>query len=407
MDLEHLRANRTAGGGETAGGLREILQLSNAADVISFAGGFPDPATFPSAATLASLTEDVVSRGDGKALQYAPTPGLESVRDYLASRLEGLDGHRPAAEEVMVTSGAVEAIELICKRFVDPGDEIVVEAPTYLGAIMGFRAHGAHVVPVDVDDAGLRVDELEDLLRSGARPKLVYIIPDYQNPSGVSLDEQRRTALAELAEHYGFLILEDVAYRELYFEEPPPRSLWARNPGCTVQIGTFSKIFFPGVRLGWAAGPREAIDEMVTAKQNTDQCASALGQCLMEEYGRQGFLDSGLRSARRFYHDRCDRLVSALARTMPAEVTWERPQGGFFVWMACPPGTDAVDLARRARDHALAFVPGVPFFPDGRGKERIRLSFSRVDEERLEEGCERLGDLLRERALVSESDSKG
>lgn len=395
MELSRLLAARTAA--NVGEGLKEILRLANATDVISFAGGFPDPATFPGTA-LVEVLEEIVKSGDASAMQYSPTPGIESVREYLRERLASVEGVRPSAPNLMVTSGAVEALELVCKRFLDPGDIAVVEAPTYLGAIMAFRGHEATIVGVDTDEQGLKVDQLEDLLRSGTRPKVLYTIPDYQNPRGVSLSEERRDRLLELAEHYGFLIVEDVAYRELHFDGPPPRSLWARNSDVVVQIGTFSKIFFPGVRLGWAVGPAPAIEQMVVAKQNTDQCAAALGQRLLEEYGRRGLLDQGVRASRGLYRRRRDRLIAGLERSLPGGVRWLTPRGGFFVWLEMPSAGDSVDLARRAQDHGIAFVPGVPFYADGRGRANIRLAYSRIDGEELDEGCRRLGQLLSEPA---------
>lgn len=395
MDIQRLLAARTAQ--DVGEGLKEILSLANARDIISFAGGFPDPATFPGT-PLVEVLEELVKNGDATAFQYSPTPGVESVREYLQGRLARLEGVRPAAECLIVTSGAVEAVELVCKRFLDPHDTVLVEAPTYLGAIMAFRGHGAQILPVETDGDGLRVDQLTHLLHAGARPKLLYCIPDYQNPRGVSLSDERRDALVELADRFGFLIVEDVAYRELHFNDEPPSSLWARNPEVVVQVGTFSKTFFPGVRLGWGIGPQPVIGQMTVAKQNTDQCAGALGQRLLEEYGRRGWLDDGLVTSRELYRRRRDRLVAALEDSLPETVRWLTPRGGFFVWLEAPPTVDSVELARRARSHGVAFVPGVPFFPDGRGRSNIRLAYSRIEDQDVEEGARRLGRLLSEHA---------
>lgn len=393
MDISGLLAARTSI--DVGEGLKEILELANATDVISFAGGFPDPSTFPGA-MLVELVDQIVRSGDASAMQYSPTPGVDSVRDYLRSRVEALEGVRPGDGDLMVTSGAVEAVELVCKRFLDPHDTVIVEAPTYLGAIMAFRGHQADIATVDTDDQGLRVDDLSDRLMRGQRLKLLYTIPDYQNPRGVSLSEERRDALVELADRYGFLIVEDVAYRELHFDGAPPTSLWARAPSLVVQVGTFSKTFFPGVRLGWAAGPRDVVDQMIIAKQNTDQCAGALGQRLLEEYGRRGLLDRGLVASRTLYRGRRDRLVAALERSMPDGVRWAVPHGGFFLWLEVDADIDSVALGRQARAAGVTFVPGVPFYPDGRGRRNIRLAFSRVDGAALDEGCRRLGLLLRQ-----------
>jgi len=374
-------------------GLAAILALAGNTEIISFAGGFPDPQTFPGE-RAATLMQELVSGGDVSALQYAPTQGLPGPLDALATRLEVLQGHGPAADELMVTSGAIEALELVGKSFIDPGDDVVVEGPTYLGAIMAFRSFEAKVVAVAMDEHGLQVDELEQRLDRGLRPKLLYTIPDHQNPAGVSLSLERRQTLVELARHHGFLVVEDVAYRELGFRDDPLPSLWSLAPDVVVQAGTTSKTFFPGVRLGWAAGPNEVVAQLVAAKQNTDQCAGALGQRLFEEYVRRGWIDEQLTQSRALYQRRCERMMSALERFMSPSATWTKPEGGFFSWLRLPEGIDAIGLAQRALKSGVAVVPGDPFFPDGRGSNNVRLSFSRVDDELIDEGIQRLAALI-------------
>jgi len=388
---EALFAERTRGGaGE---GLLQILAMAGAKDVISFAGGFPDPLTFPGPA-LAEILRELAARGDASPFQYSPTEGLPGPRDYVAERLERVDGRRPDESELMLTSGAVEAMELVGKAFLDRGDRVLVEAPTYLGAIMAFQSFEAVVEGIPLDEDGLAVDELERTLASGPAPKLLYTIPDFQNPAGVSLSAERREALVELARRHGVLVLEDVAYRELSFVDERPPSLWSLAPELVVQAGTFSKTFFPGVRLGWAAGPAEVVSKLVWAKQNTDQCAGALGQRLLEEYGRRGHLDEGLARARALYRSRRDAIMAALERHVGDAASWTRPEGGFFTWLELPDGGDAVAAAGRALEAGVAVVPGPPFFPAGGGERHVRLSFSRADEAEIEEGIRRLGPLL-------------
>ena len=386
---EELFAERTRGG--AGDGIIAILGFLGNPDLISFAGGFPDPATFP-AGQAAELLQELASAGDTSAFQYAPTNGLAGTRDALASRLETLQGARPDEDELLVTSGGIEALELVAKSFLDRGDTVVVEGPTYLGAIMAFRGFEAEVVAVPLDADGLDVDDLAGRLAGGLRPKLLYTIPDHQNPAGVTLSAERRTALVELARRYGFLIVEDVAYRELGFDGTALASLWSIGPDVVVQAGTTSKTFFPGVRLGWAAGPAEVVAQLISAKQNTDQCAGALGQRLFEEYARRGWIDEQVERSRALYAGRCDRLLAALERTMPPEVEWTHPSGGFFSWLTLP--VDAADLARRAVDDGVAVVPGTPFYPDGRGSTNLRLSFSNVDDELIDIGIGRLARLL-------------
>jgi 2-aminoadipate transaminase len=385
-----LFATRTRG--NVGAGIAEILALLAVPDLISFAGGFPDPRTFPRERASALLAE-FAAAGETLAFQYAPTRGLAGTRDALAGRLEATQGRRPADDELVVTSGAIEALELVGKTFLDPGDVVAVEAPTYLGAIMAFRGFQADVRTVPMDGDGLEVDELERLLADGLRPKLLYTIPDHQNPAGVSMSAERRERLVEVAQRHGFLVVEDVAYRELGFTDEPAPSLWSLRPDVVLQAGTTSKTFFPGVRLGWAAAPADVAAQLVNAKQNTDQCAGALGQRLFEEYVRRGWIEEQLAESRSLYRRKCGRMLAALERSMPPDVGWTTPRGGFFTWLTLARG-DATDLARRAAERGVGIVPGVPFFADGRGRDSVRLSFSMVDETLIDEGVERLAALV-------------
>ncbi|HVA31408.1 MAG TPA: PLP-dependent aminotransferase family protein [Gaiellaceae bacterium] len=384
-------AARTRGGvGE---GIAEVLGFLGLPDIISFAGGFPDPVTFPRE-RAAALLQEFAATAEVSAFQYAPTRGLAGTRDAFAGRIETLQGVRPADDELLVTSGGIEALDLVGTSFLDRGDCVVVEGPTYLGAIMSFRAFEAEVVAVPMDDRGLEVDELERRLGDGLRPKLLYTIPDHQNPAGVSLPAARRDALVELARRYGFLIVEDVAYRELGFEGGALPSLWSLGPDVVVQAGTTSKTLFPGVRLGWALGPAEVCTQLASAKQTTDQCAAALGQRLFEEYVRRGWIEEQLAASRSLYRRKCERMLAALERSMPESVRWTVPNGGFFSWLTLPDGGDAVDLARRAVELGVGVVPGTLFYPDGRGGDNLRLSFSLVDELQIDDGIERLASLV-------------
>ena len=379
--------------GDVGDGIATVLAFLGMPDIVSFAGGFPDPETFPRE-RVAALLEEFAASGETAAFQYAPTRGLAGTLDALADRIETREGRRPSDDELSVTSGAIEALELITKSFVDPGDVVVVEGPTYLGAIQAFRGFEATVVAVPLDDHGLDVESLETRLAQGLRPKLVYSIPDHQNPAGVSLAAERRGPLVELARRYGFLIVEDVAYRELGFSDEPPASLWSLAPDVVVQTGTTSKTFFPGVRLGWAVGPADVSSRLVAAKQNTDQCAGALGQRLFEESLRRGWIDGQLALSRALYRRKSERMLAALERSMPTGARWTRPEGGFFSWLTLPDGGDSVELARRAAERGVGIVPGTLFFPDGRGADTVRLSFSMVDEALIEDGIERLGSAL-------------
>ena len=384
------RRARVLGGGE----ITAILALAGATDVITFSGGFPDPETFPTE-ILAGIATRLIAEDAGVALQYSATEGLAGVRDYVAGRLESREGAAPGPGGLMITSGGIDCMELLAKSYVDPGDVVVVEAPTYLGGIMAFRGYEADVSGVPVDGDGMRVDVLGDLLAGGLRPKILYTIPDYQNPTGLSMSAERRHELVRLARRYGFLILEDVAYRDLGFSSAPPASLWSLAPDMVLQAGTFSKVFFPGVRLGWAAGPDEIISQLVVAKQNSDQCSGALGQRMLEEYGRAGHLDRQLVSSRALYARRAALMADALSAHMPDGATWTEPGGGFYVWLTAPDGVDTVALTAAARARKVAYVPGRPFYPGDAGTAQIRLAYSRVTDHLIDEGVRRIGEVLR------------
>ena len=387
---EELFAARTRGGvGE---GIAEILGLLAVPGLISFAGGFPDPRTFPRE-RASQLLAEFAETGEASAFQYAPTRGLAGPLDAVAGRIESAQGRRPADDELMITSGSIEALELTGKTFLDPGDTVVVEGPTYLGALMAFRGFAAEIAVVPLDDDGLQVDELERQLAGGLEPKLLYTIPDHQNPAGVSMSTERREALVALARRYGFVIFEDVAYRELDLGEKSLPSLWSLAPDVVVQAGTTSKTFFPGVRLGWAASPAAISSQLVSAKQNTDQCAGALGQRFFEEYVRRGYLDEQLDASNALYRMKRDCMLAALEQSMPDHVRWTSPRGGFFTWLTLP-GGDASSLAAAAVTAGVGIVPGSLFYPDGRGKDNVRLSFSLVDESQIAAGIATLATLV-------------
>jgi 2-aminoadipate transaminase len=388
---EGLFAARTRGGvGE---GIAEILALLEVPGLISFAGGFPDPRTFPRE-RASQLLAEFSDTNEASAFQYAPTRGLAGPLDALAGRIESTQGRRPADDELVITSGSIEALELTGKTFLDAGDTVVVEGPTYLGALMAFRGFAAEIAVVPLDDDGLQVDELERQLAAGVMPKLLYTIPDHQNPAGVSMSTERREALVELARRYGFVIFEDVAYRDLNLDGENLPSLWSLAPEVVVQAGTTSKTFFPGVRLGWAASPAQISSHLVSAKQNTDQCAGALGQRFFEEYVRRGYLDEQLAASRALYRTKRDRMLAALERSMPDDVRWTTPHGGFFSWLTLPARIDAAALAAAAVAGGVGIVPGSLFYPDGRGGDNVRLSFSLVDETQIDTGVETLAGLL-------------
>ena len=362
--------------------------------VLSMTGGFPNPATFPSG-EVGEIAARLVREDAGVALQYAPGAGIASVREYLRERQAEQQGLCPQPDELMVTSGGMECIALMCQALLDPGDTVAVEAPTYLGALIAFNAAEAHVASVPMDEDGLQVDALEHDLQAGRRPKFLYTIPDHQNPTGRTLPLERRRALVELCRRHGVPILEDVAYRELTFEGSPPPSLWSLAPDVVLQAGTFSKTFFPGVRLGWAAGPAALVAELTAAKLNTDQCAGGLGQRMVETYGRAGGFERHLPAARALYASHWAALSAALSSHMPEAVAWTEPTGGFMTWLTLPDEIDTLALRPAALEAGVAYVPGAPFHAGDTGRNTLRLSFSHLGETELETAVERLAPVLR------------
>ena len=390
VDWPALLAGRAARAGDK---LTAILSLAAATDVITFSGGFPAPETFP-APLLDELLPRVLREGAGTALQYSPTEGLPRAREAVARLVADTQGRAVDPADVLVTSGGIEGLQLLTRMVLDPGDRVLVEAPSYLGAIMAFAGFEAEVEGVPIDTDGLRVDALEAALARGRRPKLLYLIPDHQNPTGVSLAEQRRRPVVELCRRYGVPIVEDVAYRELGFDGTARTSLWSLAPDLVVQLGTFSKILAPGFRLGWAVGPAPLLAAMTAAKQNSDQCAGAFGQTVMAEYVLGGHLAGSLAAARGLYRRRAGLLLDALAAHMPPGVSWTRPEGGFFVWLTAPEHVDTRDLVAPAARLGVAFVPGAPFYPGPGGTNRIRLAYSRVADDVIDDGIGRLATLL-------------
>ena len=361
--------------------------------VLSMTGGFPNPATFPTD-ELDQIAARLVRDDAAVALQYTPCTGIPSVREYLVDRQQQLQGRRPDDAELIVTSGGMECIALMCQALIDPGDTIAVEAPSYLGALMAFGGAEADVVAIPMDDDGLCVAVLAERLAAGLHPKFVYTIPEYQNPTGRTLPLDRRRDLVELCRRHGVLIFEDIAYRELSFDEASLPSLWSLAPDVVLQAGTFSKSFFPGVRLGWATGPREVIAELAAAKQTTDQCAGALGQRMVEEYGRAGGFERHLPAARALYASHWSALSQALTRHMPADVDWTAPTGGFMTWLTVPGELDMLALRPAAIAAGVAYVPGPPFHVGDQGNNALRLSFSHLTESELGVAVERLAAVV-------------
>lgn len=387
-----------------ASDIRDAFKLAERGDVISFAGGFPSPETFP-LEEVGIVAQEVACKMGATSLQYGPTEGLYELRAVVARRLEA-QGVFCRPEEVLLTNGSQQALDLIAKVFVDPGDPVIVEQPGYIGGISAFGNYEAVYWGIPLDSDGLRTDVLHEELkkvsggRNGGRrttPKLCYIVPNFQNPSGVTLSEPRRRHLVDLAREYRFIVIEDNPYGEIRFEGTPLKHVKSYDAdGHVLYLGSFSKIAFPGLRIGYVIGPEELVRKMAVAKQGTDLCSNSFGQKLLVECERRGLLDAHLGSIIEIYRRKRDLMIAALGAYFPEEVRWTYPQGGFFIWVTLPEWMDAKQMLPRAvAEMGVAYVSGGAFFTDGTGKNTIRLAYSQATDDAIVEGVRRLGEFLR------------
>src|SRR3954471_1681410 len=361
--------------------------------VLAMTGGFPNVATFQTE-VLGEIAARVIATDPGVALQYGPSAGLASTREYLRARVAATQGVAPAEDELIVTSGGMECIDLLCRTMLEPGDGVAIEAPTFLGAILAFTAYEAELTGIPMDADGMLVDELAARFSRGYRPKFVYVIPEYQNPSGRTLSLERRRALIGTCRAYGVLIFEDVAYRELSFDGTSLPSLWSLGPDVVLQAGTFSKIFSPGFRMGWALGPASLVAPLADAKQNTDQCAGALGQRMVVEYGLGGHFEAGVARAQALYAAHWSALSASLSAHMPPGVEWSEPTGGMFTWLSVPSDIDVRAMRDAATAARVAYVPGRAFYVGDAGDNAMRLSYSSLSEADLGEAGRRLAGVI-------------
>jgi 2-aminoadipate transaminase len=388
--------------------IRELLKLTQQQDIISFAGGLPAPEMFPIAECQEAACRVLAEHG-ASSLQYGPTEGFPPLRQFICERMRRYCIDADPAN-VVITSGAQQALDLIGKLLINPGDRILVEEPTYLGALQAWNAYQAEYVSVPTDDDGLCTDQLESALRVG--PKFMYILPNFQNPSGTTLPLSRRLEVVRLSNKYGIPIVEDDPYGALRFEGehlPPLVALdvdfhrsYGLNghgfmEGNVIYLGTFSKTLAPGLRLGWVVAPVEVIDQIVMAKQGVDLHTSNFVQMLAYEVVRTSFFDEHVRKIRKVYGERRQVMLDAMERHFPAGCSWTSPEGGLFLWARVPEWIDTTDLVKKAVEHKVAYVPGSAFYADPRhGRNTMRLNFSNAQPAQIEEGIRRLGDLLKE-----------
>jgi 2-aminoadipate transaminase len=383
----------------TSSAMRDLMAITERPEVISLAGGLPDTSTFPRE-RLAAMLSKIAAADGARALQYGPTEGLRGCREAIAEVMAA-EGTVVDPDDVLVTSGGQQVIELVCKTLLDPGDVVVAEAPTYPGAVPTFSAYQADVVQVEMDEHGMRTEALEACLarldREGRVPKFIYTIPNFHNPAGVTMSLERRRRLVEVANERQLLVLEDNPYGLLRFEGEPLPSLRSLDEGgFVITLGTFSKILSPGIRIGWAVAPGPVHQKMVIGKQGGDLCSSTLSQLLVERVFAEGGWMAYVESLRELYRHRRDVMLRALEDFMPAGTEWTRPQGGLFLWATLPEYLDTTDLLARALQRNVAFVPGRAAFLDGRGGTSMRLNFSAVGEDDIREGVRRIGDVVAE-----------
>jgi 2-aminoadipate transaminase len=384
--------------------IRELLKLTEQPDIISFAGGLPAPDVFP-VEQFREACNYVLDNFGPQALQYSTTEGYRPLRDMIA-RHTARYNIEITADNILITSGSQQALDFIGRLFLNRGDYIVVESPTYVGALQAWNAYGAQYIPVRADENGMIVDELEAALRIG--PKFIYILPNFQNPSGSTLSLERRHQLIELADRYGVPIVEDDPYGQLRYEGEHIPSIVSLDSeyrglnggghysGNVIYISTFSKLLAPGLRLAWVIAPPEVIRKLVMTKQAADLHTSSFNQYVAYEVAKGGFLDEHVKLIRAVYKERRDVMFEMMEEMFPQGVTWSKPKGGMFLWGVLPEGMNATELLKRAVERKVAFVPGEAFHPRGGGNNTMRINFSYSSPETIREGVRRLAATLKE-----------
>ncbi len=375
--------------------IREILKLTEQPDVISFAGGLPAPELFP-IEEIKEINRMVLDQSGERALQYTTTEGYRPLRQWIANRMNTRLKTSFDEDNILITHGSQQALDLSGKVFLDEGDVVLCESPTYLAAISAFRAYGCRFVEVDTDGHGMKMDALEQALRENPDAKLIYVIPDFQNPTGRTWSLERRQRLAALAAEWNVVVLEDNPYGELRYEgEFLPSVKSFDRAGRVLCTGTFSKIFCPGYRIGWIAGEKEVIRKYVLVKQGVDLQCNTLAQMAIAAYLERYDIDAHIGKIREVYKKRRDIVLDAIRRYFPSDITYTRPEGGLFLWIELNEATDTVALLEKCVERRVAFVPGNSFFPNLNKRNTLRINFSNTRDELIAEGIERIGDVIR------------
>lgn len=373
--------------------IRDLLKVTLQPDVISFAGGLPAPELFP-IREFAEAANHVLTHEGQIALQYGPTEGYPPLKEFLADKMQKY-GVPAVPENVLLTNGSQQALDLIGKVFIDAGTVVLTGRPTYLGAIQAWNAYQARFVTVPLDDDGMQVDLVENVLKNEP-VRFIYVLPNFHNPAGTTLPLERRMRLAELAAEHGVFIVEDDPYGELRFEGEDVTPLVVLHKENTIYLSTFSKTLAPGVRLGWIVAPERVLVKLIQAKQGADLHTSTFVQMIVNDICQRGLLKSHVRRLREVYRDRRDVMLSAMEEHFPPGTSWTHPQGGLFLWARLPEGFDAgTFLKTTVEEEQVAFVPGYAFYPSGDGRNTMRLNFSNAQPAQIREGIARLGRAIR------------
>lgn len=369
--------------------IREILKVTEKPGIISFAGGLPSPRTFPVEAFAAACA--AVLGNDGRAaLQYASSEGLPALREWIANQLPW----DVSPDQVLITTGSQQGLDLVAKVLIDAGSPVLVETPTYLGALQAFTPMEPTIVSVDSDAEGI---DVADLVKKAPGARFLYVLPNFQNPTGRTMSEARRQALVDAARAAGLPIVEDNPYGDLWFDQPPPLPLTARNPEGCIYLGSFSKVLAPGLRLGYVVAPKAIMPKLLQAKQAADLHSPSFNQRMVAEVLKDGFIDRHVPTIRALYKAQCHAMLDALHTEMAGlDVVWNSPDGGMFLWVRLPAGVSAVDLLPKAVDKGVAFVPGAAFYADHGDPRTLRLSFVTASEEQIRIGVRALAQAIRD-----------
>ncbi|MCX6255088.1 MAG: PLP-dependent aminotransferase family protein [Bacteroidia bacterium] len=383
--------------------IREILKHLQKPGMISFAGGLPAPETFP-VDDLKEITLEILEKNGPDGLQYGTTEGDPLLRKILVER-HNRQGLNIGIENLIITTGSQQAIDLIARIFLNPGDYVLCGLPSYLGGLNAFTAYGAKLKGITLDENGMKPEELEEtvitLKELGRKVKFIYVIPDFQNPAGITLPNSRRLKIIEIAEKYDLLVVEDSPYREVRFEGEPQKLMSELDTtGRVITLCTFSKIFAPGFRVGWVIGHPEILDKIVMAKQTADLCTSPFVQKILARYLEKGLLEKNLKKTIDLYRERRFLMVNCFKKYMPAGVTWTEPQGGLFLFVTLPAHLDADNIFKKAIEKNVAFVAGSTFFCNGSGHNTMRINFSFSNNKEIESGVQRLSQVINDELTI-------